>query len=176
MKSNQNNAATGPHLEKTPRRPKNSRCQVPEAYGWPAVDLPAATCRSVVAMGVEAADAYLMGEYQGEGLATIVARMRGVSPARHWPDFEAGFLSRVEQRLHSRQGAPSFDEQNKQAAFALGNQTMKALHDVAVRVAALADVCAIVPTSGQGQEQLNQLKALVNAITWICPVEPGVLS
>jgi hypothetical protein len=149
---------------------------VPEAYGRPAIELPNATCNRVVTMGIEAADAYLMGEYPGEGLADTVARMRGVSPAQHWPDIEAGLLARIEQRLRSSQGAPSLDEAEKHAAFALGNQTMKALHDVAVRVAALADVCAIVPTSSQGQEQLIQLKALVSAITWICPVEPSVLS
>ena len=47
-------------------------------------------------------------------------------------------------------------------------------HELAIRVSALAAVGAIVPTSAQGQEQLRQLEALAGAITWICPVEPGV--
>ncbi len=52
---------------------------------------------------------------------------------------------------------------------------MKALHELAIRVSALASVGAIVPTSAQGQEQLRQLEAIAGAITWICPVEPGVM-
>lgn len=175
MKSPQDKAPAGEYQEKTASRKKNTRCYVSEAYGMPAVDLPAGTCPNVVGMGVQAADTYLENGYPGERLADTVARMRGLAPIRHWPDLEAGLMTRIEQCLQSNLEAPRLDNAEKQAALALGNQTMKALHDVAIRVAALAAVGGIVPTSALGHEQLRQLEALASAITWICPVEPGKL-
>ena len=174
MKSQQDKAGAAAHQEKTADRKKNTWCQVPEAYGRPAVSLPCAASQNVVNMGIQAADSYLLHQYPAERLYEIVARLRSSAPARHWPDVEAGLLARLEQRLRSMQGAPNFDQDEKGQAFALGNQTMKALHELATRVSALAAVGAIVPTSAQGQEQLSQLEALAGAITWICPVEPGV--
>jgi len=174
MKSQQDMAGAAAHQEKTADRKKNTCCQVPEAYGRPAVSLPCAASQNVVNMGIQVADSYLLNQYPAERLDEIVARLRSSAPARHWPDVEAGLLARLEQCLRSMQGAPSFDQVEKSQAFALGNQTMKALHELAIRVSALAAVGAIVPTSAQGQEQLRQLEALAGAITWICPVEPGV--
>lgn len=168
-------AGAAAHQEKTATRKKNTRCMVPEAYGRPAVSLPNACCQNVVSMGVQVADNYLLHHYPGERLDEVVARFRDGAPARHWPDVEAGLLARLEQRLRSMQGAPNFDQEEKSQAFALGNQTMKALHELAIRVSALAAVGAIVPTTAQGQEQLRQLEALAGAILWICPVEPGVM-
>lgn len=176
MKSQQDMRAVGAHQEKQSRSGKKSPCFVPEAYGMPAVELHGAASARVVAMGVEAADSYLRGGRHGEGLAGIVARIRSAAPPQHWPDAEAGFLSRIEQCLHAAQGAPTLDREQKQEAFALGNQVMKALHDAAVRVSALADVGAIVPASGQGQQQLQNLQAVTRGITWICPVAPEALS
>lgn len=176
MKSQQDMRAGGAHQEKQHRPGKKSPCFVPEAYGMPAVELPGAASMRLVGMGVDAADTYLRGGYQGEGLAGVVARIRSAAPPQHWPDAEAGFLSRIEQCLHAAQGAPALDHAQKQEAFALGNQVMKALHDAAVRVSALAEVGAIVPTSGQGQQQLQNLQAVTQAITWVCPVAPEALS
>ena len=175
MKSQQDMAGADAHQGKTPTRKKNNCCQVPGAYGRPAISLPKACSQSVVSMGVQVADSYLLHHYPGERLDEVVARLRDGAPARHWPDVEAGLLARLEQCLRSMQGAPKFDQDEKSQAFALGNQTMKALHELAIRVSALAAVGAIVPTSAQGQEQLRQLEALAGAITWICPVEPGVM-
>lgn len=175
MKSQQDMRAGGAHQEKQGRSGKKPLCFVPEAYGMPAVELHGAASAQVVEMGVEAADIYLRGGYQGEGLAGVVARIRSAAPPKYWPDVEAGFLSRIEQCLRAAQGAPSLGREQKQEAFALGNQVMKALHDAAVRVSALADVGAIVPTSGQGQQQLQSLQAVTRGISWVCPAAPEAL-
>lgn len=175
MKSQHDMRAASAHQEKQARSGKKPPCFVPEAYGMPAVELPGAASAQVVEMGVEVADTYLRGGYQDEGLAGVVARIRSGAPAKYWPDVEAGFLSRIEQCLHASQGAPRLDREQKQEAFALGNQVMKALHDAAVRVSALADVGAIVPTSGQGQKQLQSLQAVTRGISWVCPVAPEAL-
>lgn len=106
MKSQQDMCAVSVHQGKPTRRNKKGLCRVAEAYGMPAVKLPHATAPSVVDLGTEAAETYLLGAFGSEGLAEAVARLRGATPARHWPDVEAGFMARLEQFLRSKQVAP----------------------------------------------------------------------
>lgn len=171
MKNFKDKSVGAPGKAKPALAEKNTAaCHLPAADGQPSVELPQANAPHLVTMGCDAAVVYLDGGYNDESLAATVARMRSLAPAQYWPDIEAGFMARIEQRLRADVGG------REHCPVGLGNSTMMSLHTAAVRVAALATVGAIVPASAQGQEQLRQLEALSGSISWVGALEPRGVS
>lgn len=154
-------------------REKNTSYRIPEAYGRPAIELHGIRSAHTVGMGLSAADDYLRGGFQGETLADLLQRVSRTAPAHHLHDFEAGLLSRIDQFVRGRPLPAGDAEQG--AALALGNQAMKLLHDLAVRVSAAATAGDIVPRNGNAWELLQALNELSGAITCVGPAARGGL-
>lgn len=122
-------------------------------------------------MGCDAAEQYLLEGQQD--LPGFVAKIRQMTPPRHWADVEAGFMGRLEQRLHSDQ----LTDTEMKRALAVGSSAMKALHESAIRLIELAIEGDLVPTNNESADQLTQMAELIGRITCVGPVgqaAPGV--
>lgn len=154
--------------KRTPQ--KKNCCHLPPADGGPGVELPSAKLASMVNIGREAAERYLD---EGTPLPEFWASLRRIAPSQHLGDIEAGFLGRLEQRLYANQGGEHLRPDEMQAALAVGNSTMKALHEAAAGLSRLAEAGAVVPNNSDGAAQLRKLATLAASITWLAPVEAG---
>lgn len=139
------------------------KCAVPPADGVQAIDLDA-TSQEAVALGADLAGRWL-DSTQSEPLHLHIACLSHGTPPKYWPDLQAGFLARIDQRLRSDIGGQHRSTAAKQAQIALGNATMNRMLGQLQRTAQLFEAGAIVPNSAEGAEQLRALLALVHQIT-----------
>lgn len=136
---------------------------VPPADGVQAIDLEVFS-QEAMRLGVDLAASWL-DSTKSEPLHLYMARLSHETPPKYWPDLQAGFLARIDQRLRSDLGGQHRSAAHKAAMVVLGNSTMNRMLEQLRKTVALIETGDIEPTTAQGAQRVLELMALVEGIT-----------